>query len=159
MDSLSEFFASYGYWGMGIASFLAGTFFPFSSEAVMAALLVSSNMDPFMTVMSGTIGNVVGSMVNYWIGSAATPEHISKWFRIKKSRLDSAQNYVQKYGSWVGFFSFIPILGTAISDGQQSSSFAAKNNISALQFSTLILESGFRYCKKMPYMPNITTDS
>ena len=100
---------------MGIASFLAGTFFPFSSEAVMAALLVSSNMDPFMTVMSGTIGNVVGSMVNYWIGSAATPEHISKWFRIKKSRLDSAQNYVQKYGSWVGFFSFIPILGTAIS--------------------------------------------
>lgn len=115
MDSLSEFFASYGYWGMGIASFLAGTFFPFSSEAVMAALLVSSNMDPFMTVMSGTIGNVVGSMVNYWIGSAATPEHISKWFRIKKSRLDSAQNYVQKYGSWVGFFSFIPILGTAIS--------------------------------------------
>ena len=115
MDSLSEFFASYGYWGMGIASFLAGTFFPFSSEAVMAALLVTSNMDPWLTVMSGTIGNVLGSMVNYWIGTAATPEHISKWFRIKQQRLDSAQHYVQRYGSWVGFFSFIPILGTAIS--------------------------------------------
>ena len=51
MDFLSEFFAEYGYWGMGIASFLAGTFFPFSSEAVMAALLVTSNMDPVITVM------------------------------------------------------------------------------------------------------------
>ncbi len=115
MDFLSEFFAEYGYWGMGIASFLAGTFFPFSSEAVMAALLVTSNMDPVITVMSGTIGNVVGSMVNYWIGSAATPDHISKWFGIKKKRLDKAQIYVQHYGSWMGFFSFIPILGTAIS--------------------------------------------
>ena len=115
MDPLNEFFASYGYWGMGLASFLAGTFFPFSSEAVMAALLVSSNMDPVMTVTSATIGNVVGSMVNYFIGSLASPEHIQKWFRIKQKRMESAQQYVQRYGSWMGFFSFIPILGTAIS--------------------------------------------
>ena len=74
MDSLNEFFISYGYWGMGIAAFLAGTFFPFSSEAVMAALLVSSSMDPVLTVASGTIGNVLGSMVNYFIGSLCKPE-------------------------------------------------------------------------------------
>lgn len=115
MDPLNEFFISYGYWGMGLASFLAGTFFPFSSEAVMAALLVSSDMDPVMTVVAGTIGNVVGSMVNYLIGTAASPAQIQKWFRIKEKRLDSAQRYVQRYGSWMGFFSFIPILGTAIS--------------------------------------------
>lgn len=115
MDPLNEFFVNYGYWGMGLASFLAGTFFPFSSEAVMAALLMSSDMDPVMTVTSATIGNVAGSMVNYAIGSMASPEHVQKWFRIKQKRMDSAQRYVQRYGSWMGFFSFIPILGTAIS--------------------------------------------
>lgn len=115
MDPLNEFFVNYGYWGMGLASFLAGTFFPFSSEAVMAALLMSSDMDPVMTVTSATIGNVAGSMVNYAIGSMASPEYVQKWFRIKQKRMDSAQRYVQRYGSWMGFFSFIPILGTAIS--------------------------------------------
>lgn len=115
MDSINEFFINYGYWGMGIASFLAGTFFPFSSEAVMAALLVSTDMNPVMTVASGTIGNVAGSMLNYYVGSFAKTETISKWFRIKQSRLDTASRYVQRYGTWMGFFSFIPILGTAIS--------------------------------------------
>ena len=107
MDSLNEFFISYGYWGMGIAAFLAGTFFPFSSEAVMAALLVSSSMDPVLTVVSGTIGNVLGSMVNYFIGSLCKPE--------TPSRMETAQRYVKRYGAWMGFFAFIPILGTAIS--------------------------------------------
>ena len=115
MDTLNDFFISYGYWGMGLASFLAGTFFPFSSEAVMAALLVASSMDPVLTVVSGTIGNVLGSMVNYYIGSFCSPETISKWFRIKPKRMEMAQRYVARYGAWMGFFSFIPILGTAIS--------------------------------------------
>lgn len=115
MDSLNDFFISYGYWGMGIASFLAGTFFPFSSEAVMAALLAASNMDPVLTVASGTIGNVLGSMVNYFIGSLCKPETVSKWFRIKPNRMETAQRYVMRYGAWMGFFTFIPILGTAIS--------------------------------------------
>lgn len=115
MNELNDFFIEYGYWGMGLASFLAGTFFPFSSEAVMSVLLVSSNMDPVITVASGTIGNVLGSMVNYWIGTKASPKTIHKWFRIKEKRMETAQRYVSRYGSWMGFFSFIPILGTAIS--------------------------------------------
>lgn len=115
MDSLNDFFISYGYWGVGIASFLAGTFFPFSSEAVMAALLATSSMDPMLTVASGTIGNVLGSMVNYFIGSLCKPQTISRLFRIKPDRMETAQSYVMRYGAWMGFFAFIPILGTAIS--------------------------------------------
>ena len=113
MDSLNDFFISYGYWGMAIASFFAGTFFPFSSEAVMAALLATSSMDPVLTVASGTIGNVLGSMVNYFIGSLCKPHTVSRIFHIKPERMDSAQQYVKKYGAWMGFFTFAPILGTA----------------------------------------------
>jgi len=115
MDSLSEFFTSYGYWGMGIASFLAGTFFPFSSETIMAALLAASDMDPVLTVSSATIGNVLGSMVNYFIGSMFEPQTVSRWFRIKPDRMATAQRFVMRYGAWMGFFTFLPILGTAIS--------------------------------------------
>lgn len=115
MDSLNEFFINYGYWGMAISSFFAGTFFPFSSEAVMAALLAASSMDPVLTIVSATIGNVLGSMVNYFIGSLCKPQTVSRIFRIKPERMASAQDYVKRYGAWMGFFTFAPILGTAIS--------------------------------------------
>lgn len=115
MDSLSDFFINYGYFGMGLASFLAGTFFPFSSETVMAALLLASDMDPVLTVASASIGNVLGSMVNYAIGRMCKPETVNRLFKIKPSRMERAQKYVGRYGSWMGFFAFLPILGTAIS--------------------------------------------
>lgn len=115
MDSLNDFFINYGYFGMGLASFLAGTFFPFSSETVMAALLLASDMDPVLTVASASIGNVLGSMVNYAIGRMCKPETVNRLFKIKPSRMERAQKYVGRYGSWMGFFAFLPILGTAIS--------------------------------------------
>ncbi len=115
MDSLNDFFINYGYFGMGLAAFLAGTFFPFSSETVMAALLLASDMDPVLTVASASIGNVLGSMVNYAIGRMCKPETVNRLFKIKPSRMEKAQKYVGRYGSWMGFFAFLPILGTAIS--------------------------------------------
>ncbi len=100
---------------MALASFLAGTFVPFSSEAVMGALLVTTGMDPFLTIISGTIGNVLGSMFNYYIGRIGSIEQISKWMRIKERRLRKTRDYVEKKGSWIAAFSFLPIFGTAIS--------------------------------------------
>ena len=115
LDSLNQFFVEYGYWGMAMASFLAGTFVPFSSEAVMGALLVTTDMNPMLTIISGTIGNVMGSMFNYYIGRIGSIEQISRWMHIKERRLVRTRNYVEKKGSWIAVFSFLPIFGTAIS--------------------------------------------
>lgn len=115
MDSLNQFFIEYGYFGMAMASFLAGTFVPFSSEAVMGALLVTTGMDPFLTIVAGTIGNVLGSMFNYFIGRIGSIEQISRWMHIKERRLRKTRDYVEKRGSWIAAFSFLPIFGTAIS--------------------------------------------
>ena len=115
MDCLNDFFLNYGYLGLGLASFLAGTFFPFSSETVMAAMLMASDMDPVLTITSASIGNVLGSMVNYAIGRMCKPETVNRLFKIKPSRMAKAQKYVERYGAWMGFFAFLPILGTAIS--------------------------------------------
>lgn len=115
MDPLNQFFIDYGYLGMALASFLAGTFVPFSSEAVMGALLVTTDMDPFLTIASGTVGNVLGSMFNYYIGRIGSVEQISHWMHVKQRRLCKTRDYVEKRGSWIATFSFLPIFGTAIS--------------------------------------------
>lgn len=115
MDSINQFFIEYGYLGMALASFLAGTFVPFSSEAVMGALLATTGMDPLLTIISGTIGNVLGSMFNYFIGRIGSIKQISHWMHIKERRLRKTRDYVEKKGSWIAAFSFLPVFGTAIS--------------------------------------------
>lgn len=112
---MTDFLIQFGYWGMGIASFIAGTIFPFSSEAILVALLATVSINPTLLVISATIGNVSGTMFNYFVGRQCSPKTVARWFKIKQSRMDKAQSYVQKYGAWMGFFTFVPILGTALS--------------------------------------------
>ncbi len=114
MESLNDFFINYGYIGMCLAAFLAGTFVPFNSEVVMAALIATTSMDPWITVISGTIGNVAGTIFNYYIGRIWDVQTISKWMRIKEKRLVRTKNYVENKGSWIAMFTFLPIFGSAI---------------------------------------------
>ena len=113
MDSITNFLLDYGYWGMLVAAFLAGSFFPFSSEAVMLGLL-AMGLKPVPLVVYGTIGNVGGSMFNYYIGSLGKIEWIEKYLHVKKSSLEKAEKFMDGRGAWMGFFAFLPFIGSAI---------------------------------------------
>lgn len=113
MDALVAFLTQYGYWGMLAAAFLAGSFLPFSSEAVMVALL-GAGLDEWGLILYGTIGNVLGSVVNYFVGRLGRLDWIERWLHVKKKDLDRAQRFMAGRGAWMGFFAFLPILGSAI---------------------------------------------
>lgn len=113
MDSITYFLSQYGYWGMLTAAFLAGSFFPFSSEAVMVGLM-ATGLDPWILMIYGTIGNVLGSIVNYYIGRLGKMEWIERYLHVKKKNLDRAHRFLEGHGAWMGFFAFLPILGSAI---------------------------------------------
>ena len=113
MDFIIHFLTQYGYWGMLLAAFLAGSFFPFSSEAVMVGLM-ATGLDPWLLMVYGTIGNVLGSVVNYGVGRLGKMEWIEKYLHVKKESLDKAQRFMAGRGAWMGFFAFLPVLGSAI---------------------------------------------
>ena len=113
MDFLNELFLSYGYWGMLIAAFLAGSFFPFSSETVMVAMW-AAGLDPWPLVIYGTVGNVLGSAFNYVVGRMGRLDWLEKYFHVKKESLDKAERFMAGRGALMGVFSFLPILGSAI---------------------------------------------
>lgn len=113
MDILIDFLISYGYWGMLMSAFLAGSFLPFSSEAVMLGLL-AAGLDGWQLIVYGTVGNVVGGMFNYFIGRLGRLDWIEKYLHVKKKDLDRAQRFMAGHGAWMGFFAFLPILGSAI---------------------------------------------
>ena len=113
LDFIIPILESYGYWGMLIASFIAGSVFPWSSEAIMLGLL-AAGLDPEGLIIYGTIGNVLGSMFNYWIGSFGRIDWIEKYLHVKIVSLDRAERFLNGLGAWIGFFAFLPLLGSAI---------------------------------------------
>lgn len=113
MDAFIALLISYGYWGMFLTAFVAGSFFPFSSEAVMAGLL-AAGLDPWGLIIYGTAGNVLGGMFNYSVGRMGRLEWIEKYLHVKQRDLDRATRFMAGRGAWMGFFAFVPILGSAI---------------------------------------------
>ena len=103
MDYLISLLISYGYWGMLVTAFVAGSFFPFSSEAVMTGLL-AAGLDPWLLIVYGTIGNVAGGMFNYCIGRMGRLEWIEKYLHVKQKDLDRATKFMAGRGAWMGFF-------------------------------------------------------
>lgn len=113
MEAFTDFLLSNGYWGMLAAAFLAGSFFPFSSEAVMLALL-AAGLQPLPLVVYGTVGNVAGSMFNYAVGRQGRLDWIERYLHVKQRDLDKAQRFMAGHGAWIAFFAFLPVIGSAI---------------------------------------------
>ena len=76
--------------------------------------LLAAGLDPWELMAYGTVGNVIGSMFNYWLGRLGKIEWIERYFHVKKADVDKALRFMQGRGAWMGFFAFLPILGSAI---------------------------------------------
>lgn len=113
MNTIIALLLQYGYAGMFVAAFVAGSVFPFSSEAVMVGLQLAG-LAPLPLFLSATTGNFLGSMFNYWVGSLGRLEWVERYLKIAPHRVMAAQQWLAGRGAWMGFFSFIPVLGSVI---------------------------------------------
>ena len=113
MDAFIAFLINWGYWGMLLSAFLAGSFFPFSSEAVMLGLL-AAGLKPWPLILYATVGNVMGGLFNYAVGHMGRMDWIEKYLHVKPESLNKAQRFMAGHGAWMGFFAFLPIIGSAI---------------------------------------------
>lgn len=53
-------------------------------------------------------------MFNYGVGRLGKMEWIEKYLHVKKESLDKAERFMAGRGAWMGFFAFLPLLGSAI---------------------------------------------
>lgn len=112
IDTIIQFLADWGYWGLFLAAFAAGTVIPFSSELVLA-MLVHAGLDPVLCVAVATSGNTLGSMTCYWIGRQGKAEWIRK-LGVSDQKLARARKFLGGRGAMMAFFCFIPTIGEAI---------------------------------------------
>lgn len=106
-------FISLGYFGLFIAAFLAATVVPFSSEVVFSTL-VFGGLNAWKCTVIATFGNCLGGLTCYWLGTLGKMEWLEKYFGVKHEKLNKFNKYFHKYGDWVAFFSFLPVVGDAI---------------------------------------------
>ena len=110
---MTELLVQFGYIGMFISALLAGSVLPFNSEVVIGALKVAG-LDPWWLLISGTVGNVLGGLFNYWIGTFGRMDWIENYLPIKEEKIIRAQKFMAGRGALMAFFAFVPIIGSAI---------------------------------------------
>ena len=77
METITEFLIDWGYWGLFLSALIAGSVLPFSSEAVMV-VLAGMGLDPVGCVVAAALGNTLGGMTCYWIGTLGKTEWITR---------------------------------------------------------------------------------
>lgn len=99
------------YFGLFSAAFAAATLVPAQSEAVLVGLLLGGNLSTAMLLWVATLGNVLGSMVNWLLGRYIERLRHKRWFPISQQQLQRAQRSYQRYGRWSLLLSWLPIVG------------------------------------------------
>ena len=104
-------------WTLGLlflSAFGAATLLPLQSEAVLVGLLARTQYPVWLLVAVASLGNVLGSCVNWWLGLKVEQYKNKKWFPVSEQKMLQAQGIYQKYGFWSLLLSWVPIIGDPI---------------------------------------------
>ncbi|MBB4593460.1 YqaA family protein [Xanthomonas cannabis] len=98
------------YLSLFALSLIAATLLPAQSEAALAALLLDGGSVVGL-VAAASLGNVLGSLINWWIGREVVRFQKRRWFPVKPAALARAQAWYGRYGRWSLLLSWMPVIG------------------------------------------------
>lgn len=99
------------YIGLFLAAFGAATLLPLQSEALLVGLLLSERYEAGLLLGVAILGNVLGSLVNWWLGTRLEHFKDRRWFPVNAAHLDKARMHYRRYGHWSLLLSWVPIIG------------------------------------------------
>jgi membrane protein YqaA with SNARE-associated domain len=101
----------FSYFQLSLISFLAATILPFSSEVVLTTMYLSNSFETYFLLIFASIGNIMGSITNWYLGKKITLFQNRKWFPVSPDQLERSRKYFQKYGLWSLLLAWVPIIG------------------------------------------------
>jgi membrane protein DedA with SNARE-associated domain len=109
VEFIMSFIAQLGYTGIFFLMILESAMIPIPSEIIMpfsGFLSSTGRLDPFLVTLSGSLGNLVGSVLTYYLGIKAGRKFIlkyGKYILLKKEHLETTENLFKKYGDRISF--------------------------------------------------------
>ena len=106
--SIQVYFALFG------TAFLAATVFPAQSELLFAYLLRGREHDWRLLFAIATLGNVLGSLINWALGRMIERFRARRWFPVSGKALERAERWYGRWGKWSLLLSWAPVIGDAL---------------------------------------------
>ncbi|MBL1379215.1 YqaA family protein [Zobellella iuensis] len=93
------------------SSLLAATVAPFASEVVLTAVLSRQPDAAVLLWALASVGNTLGSVVNWWLGKYLLHYQHRRWFPVKPVQLARAQHWFNRFGVWTLLLGWLPVVG------------------------------------------------
>lgn len=93
------------------SAFVAATILPMQSEAILVAQLLQGHHPAVALVAVATAGNVLGSVVNWYLGRYLLRFQDRRWFPASPAQMQRAQGWYHRFGRWTLLGSWVPIVG------------------------------------------------
>jgi membrane protein YqaA with SNARE-associated domain len=128
------------YYTLFASAFLSATLLPGSSEALLAGLIADGEANVIMLIIIATVGNVLGSVVNWLMGRYMIHFMGRWWFPVSEKHYLKAKKICEERGLWMLLFAWVPIIGDPITV------FAGAFRVGFLKFLVLVtIGKLFRY--------------
>ncbi len=162
-----DFIASWGYVAVAILMAAENACIPIPSELILgfAGYLIFADQMTFTgALIAGMVGGMAGSIFAYVVGHRGGRSFVDKYghyFFVKKSHVDIAQNWFDKYGLKAVFFSrMLPVVRTFISlpagfAHVDMKKFLTLTFLGSLPWTALILAAGMMLGKSWEIMLKI----
>ena len=99
------------YAGLFAAALAAATILPMQSEAVLVGLLLLGDQPAWALVAVASVGNVLGSAINWWLGRRVMRYRDRRWFPASARSIERATRWYARHGKWSLLLSWAPIVG------------------------------------------------
>ena len=99
------------YIGLFATAFVAATLLPAQSEALLATMTLGGRYSAAALFAAATAGNVLGSLLNWWLGRYCLHFRDRRWFPFKAETIDKSQRWYARWGQWSLLLAWAPIVG------------------------------------------------
>jgi len=90
-------------------AFISATLLPLGSEGLLL-YDISQNYSLILLWIFATVGNTLGSMVNYWLGLKGEV-YLEKKGYLSAKKIEKARGFFDYFGGWTLLLSWMPIIG------------------------------------------------
>jgi len=97
-----------------LSALVAATILPAQSEAILVYHLTQQPDQVILLVAVASLGNVLGSVINWVLGRFLRRFQHQRWFPASPEKLGQAQRMYDKYGRFSLLLSWVPIIGDPI---------------------------------------------
>jgi len=91
--------------------FAAATLLPGGSEAALLAMVATTDYSVWLLLIVASVGNILGSVLNYALGRMALRYQNRKWFPVRSTTLTKAQTAFSRWGQWSVLLAWVPVIG------------------------------------------------